>query len=79
MDNIVDLSDKWLVKSDTYKCKVLHIGNNNWKHKCSLRKSYSKEREFSKTPKLDNDLAVNVNPELKFSNYKEQYVDNMNI
>ena len=36
-----------------------------------MRKNYSNERELLKTTKLEIDLCVNVDPELKLSNHIE--------
>ena len=64
LDNLVKWTNKWLVKFNSEKCKVMHIGNKNpnWKYKI---KHDNTECELQVTS-LEKDLGILIANDLKW-------------
>ena len=69
LTKLAEWSDRWLLRFNASKCKVLHIGKRNPGNKYTL----SGNTLASTT--LEKDLGVYVDPDLYFSNHVSQKVD----
>ena len=67
IDELVKWSEKWLLKFNGSKCKVLHLGKNNPMYKYTINDNgVIKELEVTDNEK---DLGVNIDPLLNFDNH----------
>ena len=67
IDELVKWSEKWLLKFNGSKCKVLHLGKNNPMYKYTINDDgVIKELEVTDNEK---DLGVNIDPLLNFDNH----------
>ena len=67
IDRLVQWSEKWLLKFNGSKCKVLHLGKNNPHYKYTINDNgVVKELEVTLNEK---DLGVNIDPLLNFDNH----------
>ena len=67
IDNLVDWSEKWLLRFNSSKCKVLHLGKNNPCYKYTI-----KEGNLINTlevTKCEKDLGVHIDPLLSFDDH----------
>jgi hypothetical protein len=64
IDQLVDWTDKWLLKFNSQKCKVLHLGRNNPQHEYYI-KDGDHVRKLE-TTMAERDLGVVVDPNLTF-------------
>ena len=67
IDNLVDWSEKWLLRFNSSKCKVLHLGKNNPCYKYTI-----KEGNITNTlevTKCEKDLGVHIDPLLSFDDH----------
>lgn len=69
LNSLMDWSDKWLLRFNASKCKVLHIGANNPKHE------YRMGDVVIETSECEKDLGVYVDSNLNFRGHVEQKVD----
>ena len=76
VDNLCVWSDKWQLRINASKCKLLHIGNTNPHYKYSME-SIDGTVQLEETER-DKDLGVQVDPELKFSKHVERQVNKAN-
>ena len=67
LNALVDWSEKWLLKFNSKKCKVLHIGKNNPKYKYFI-KDGQQVSELEETL-CEKDLGTHVDNELKFKDH----------
>ena len=67
LDLLVEWSEKWLLKFNSKKCKVLHIGKNNPKYKYYIRDG-NQINELEETL-CEKDLGVHVDNNLKFEEH----------
>ena len=78
LDRLVAWADKWQLNFHTGKCKVLHLGTKNKKHKYTMKNQNSEERVTLQTSNSEKDLGVEVDNELKFSKHIETQVSKAN-
>ena len=78
IDILVDWADKWQLRFNADKCKVIHIGRNNPKQDNTMRLHYSQDRAKLETSQCEKDLGVMVDNELKFSRHVEAQVAKAN-
>ena len=78
LDRVVEWADKWQLKFNTGKCKMVHLGNRNSKHDYTMKKHFSEERVPLKATSSVKDLGVEVDNELKFSQHIEKQVGKAN-
>ena len=78
IDRLVDWADKWQLRFNSDKCKVIHLGRNNPSHEYTMRLHHSHERKVLDTSKLEKDLGVLIDEELNFSKHIEAQVAKAN-
>ena len=74
INNLVTWSDKWLIKFNSDKCKILHLGPNNPKYNY-----YIKDNNIItilKETNLERDLGVNIDPNLTFDSHITNVIKN---
>ena len=76
--DIDKLVDKWQLRFNADKCKVIHNGRNNPKQDFTMRLHYSQDRAKLETSQCEKDLGVMVDNELKFSRHVEAQVAKAN-
>ena len=76
LDNLCVWSDKWQLRFNASKCKVLHTGNTNPHYKYNIQ-SIDGPVQLEET-ELEKDLGVHIDPELKFSKHVERQVNKAN-
>ena len=67
INNLVHWSDKWLIKFNSDKCKILHLGSNNPKHNYYIKNNNI--HTILKETILERDLGVNIDPNLTFDKH----------
>ena len=67
IDQMVKWTDKWMIKFNGDKCKILHLGKNNPKYQYFIKEG--EEVTVLKETKCEKDLGVNVDPELNFNDH----------
>ena len=67
LDALVSWSEKWLLRFNSKKCKVLHLGHNNKKYNYQIREG-NVVRDLEKT-ECEKDLGVYVDSNLGFSEH----------
>lgn len=78
LDNLVDWADKWQMRFNADKCKILQIGAKNKNYVYSMRKHGSLDRVKLENSSAERDLGVNIDNELKFSKHVETQVNKAN-
>ena len=78
LNNLVDWSDKWQLRFNADKCKILHLGRTNPQSHYKMRLNNSKEEVTLESSKMEKDLGVMVDHELKFSKHIEIQVNKAN-
>lgn len=76
LNSLQEWSNKWQLKFNSSKCKVMHLGNDNRKHRYSMM-----ENEVIKTLEesaQERDLGVLIDDELKFVKHIENAVSKSN-
>ena len=63
LDKLSDWSDKWLLKFNSDKCKVMHIGNDNLKY------NYQMQNKSLTEVQQEKDLGVIISNDLKTSSH----------
>jgi hypothetical protein len=69
-------AEKWQLKFNADKCKVMHIGQKNQQRSYDMKKR-GEMIELEKTI-MEKDLGVNIDNQLKFSNHIEMQVNKGN-
>ena len=64
---MVKWTDKWMIKFNGDKCKILHLGKNNPKYQYFIKEG--EEVTVLKETKCEKDLGVNVDPELNVNDH----------
>ena len=64
LNNLMGWSDKWLLRFNSDKCKVLHMGKNNPKHKYYINND-NQQHELTETI-CEKDLGVHIDSNLNF-------------
>ena len=72
LDNIKEWADKWQMKFNVEKCKVMHLGGSNPRH------SYSMDGIELATTSEEKDLGILVDEELKFDRHIRAIVGKAN-
>ena len=72
INKLVEWTDKWLLKFNSNKCKILHLGKNNPKHKYYIKQGDIKT-ELSETT-CEKDLGVYIDPNLSFDHHISQTI-----
>ena len=72
IDEMYEWTNKWLLKFDKEKCKVLHLGRNNPKHEYFIGNDV--DRITLDETDLEKDLGVFIDPELNFKNHVKKTV-----
>jgi len=78
IDRLVEWADTWQLRFNASKCKVIHFGRNNPKHRYTMRLHHSENRTTLETSALEKDLGVQVDSDLKFSCHIEMQVTKAN-
>ena len=63
----MEWTDKWLLKFNSNKCKILYLGKNNPKHKYYIKQGDVKT-ELAETT-CEKDLGVYIDPNLSFDHH----------
>ena len=67
IDKLVEWTDKWLIKFNSDKCKILHLGKNNPKYKYHIKEG---ENISDLTETLcEKDLGIFIDPKLDFNDH----------
>ena len=72
IDSMFDWTQKWLLKFNKEKCKILHLGRNNPPNKYFIGKG--DQRIPLEVTELEKDLGVHVDPDLNFKNHVKTIV-----
>ena len=64
INKLVEWTDKWLIKFNSDKCKILHLGKNNPKYKYYIKQA-DIIKELSETI-CEKDLGVYIDQNLSF-------------
>ena len=72
IDSMFDWTQKWLLKFNKEKCKILHLGRNNPQNKYLIGKG--DQRIPLEVTELEKDLGVHVDPNLNFKNHVKTIV-----
>ena len=67
INQLVDWSEKWMIRFNSEKCKILHLGKNNPKYNYVIKEG-DKLSTLEET-KCEKDLGVNIDPELNFNTH----------
>ena len=67
LDMLVEWSEKWLLRFNSSKCKVLHVGKNNPEYKYFIKDG--DDRRPLETTENEKDLGVIVDKNLTFENH----------
>ena len=63
----MEWTDKWLLKFNSNKCKILYLGKNNPKHKYFIKQG-DVQTELAETT-CEKDLGVYIDPNLSFDHH----------
>ena len=77
IEGLSDWSDEWLLKFNTSKCSVMHLGQSNPLHKYSMRDNDGQRRQLEVTV-LEKDLGVHVDNKLSFHQHVNTAVGKAN-
>jgi ribonucleases P/MRP protein subunit RPP40 len=78
IDRIVQWCDKWLMRLNVAKCKVMHIGKDNPKASYHMRDSLSGKLHVLEETELERDLGVYVSHDLKSKGQVDQATNKAN-
>ena len=78
LDRLVDWADKWQLRFNADKCKVIHLGMNNEQQDYSMRRHGCNDGVMMSKSTMEKDLGVNVGNKLKFSKHIEAQVNKAN-
>jgi hypothetical protein len=78
LDRLVDCADKWQMRFNADKCKIIHIGKNNEQQDYNMRRHGCNDRVMMSKSRMEKDLGVNIDNELKFSKLIEGQVNKAN-
>jgi hypothetical protein len=76
LTNLEKWSQNWLLRFNTKKCKVMHLGYHNSKYQFTMG-SGNDEHKLENT-ECEKDLGVHVNPSLNFSKHCQKVVNKAN-
>ena len=72
IDEMYEWTNKWLLKFNKQKCKILHLGKNNPKHDYFI--GDGTQRIILEETDLEKDLGVFLDPELDFKSHIKKTV-----
>ena len=72
IDNMFEWTQKWLLKFNNEKCKILHLGKNNPKHEYFI--GNDDQRILMDVTELEKDLGVHIDPNLNFKDHVNKTV-----
>ena len=75
IDTLVEWSETWMMKFNSQKCKILHIGKNNPQHKYYMNDGDG-ARELDITI-AEKDLGIIIDPNLSFDTHINDVVKNV--
>ena len=78
LDSLCVWSDKWQLRFNAIRCKVLHIGSTNQHYKYSMESIVGTVQLEETELDHEKDLGVHIDPELKFSKHVERQVNKAN-
>jgi hypothetical protein len=78
VDRLVDWADKWQLRFNPDKCKVINLGKNNEQQDYSMRRHGCNNRVMMSKLTLEKDLGVDINNALKFSKHNLGQVNKVN-
>ena len=58
IDKLVEWSDRWLLKFNSDKCKVMHLGKNNPQHTYYMSDSEGNQKRLLESTEAEKDLGV---------------------
>ena len=67
IDDLVSWSNKWLMRFNSKKCKILHLGRNNPNHDYFMNEG--NDRNKLSSTDCEKDLGVNIDPLLSFDKH----------
>ena len=70
IDDMVSWSEKWLMRFNSKKCKILHLGKNNPNHTYHMKEG--NDINPLAATECEKDLGVNVDPLLNFDQHINQ-------
>jgi hypothetical protein len=76
LDSLQKWTDKWLLRFNTGKCKVLHMGYSNQKTQYFM--GGENDRKVLQETKCEKDLGVYVDPSLNFSEHCQKVANKAN-
>ena len=71
INRLSDWSDEWLLKFNTSKCSVMHLGHNNPRHTYRMRDNDGEDRVLEET-ELEKDLGLHIDNKLSFRQHVNQ-------
>lgn len=78
LDSLVEWADKWQLRFNADKCKVLHLGYGNPEFEYDMKRHASDERVTLGATEVEKDLGVQVDKDLKFATHIESQVNKAN-
>lgn len=69
IDKLVEWSDQWLLKFNSDKCKVMHLGKNNPYYDYYMLDSEGNQKRLLESTEAEKDLGVVVDPLLSFDKH----------
>jgi hypothetical protein len=78
LDNLVEWSERWQMKFNEAKCKVLQLGKTNRKFEYSMKKHNNQNRTPLQSSMCEKDLGVLVDCDLDLSKHIEAQVNKAN-
>ena len=76
LDNLMEWTDKWLLRFNTSKCKVIHFGKNNPNYDYFMKDSVT--TRLLESTKVEKDLGVYVDSDLSFQEHVKEVVKRAN-
>ena len=67
IDKLVEWTDKWLIRFNSDKCKILHLGKNNPKYKYHIKEG-DNISDLTETL-CEKDLGIFIDPKLNFNDH----------
>ena len=78
INNIVNWANKWLMRLNIAKCKVMHVDKANKQHNYTLNSYENSTPIFLEKTALERDLGILIENNLKFSAQTNQAATNGN-
>ena len=77
---VTEWTKKWLVKLNSKKCVVMHLGNSNPRHKYTIEDccDINSSRDTLKESSFERDLGVHISSDLKWKKHIDEIVSKAN-